>query len=68
MEYHYPVDWVFITPEESIQFGYRGDEPLGMDILDRRAGPHRFFAGGTEILEANFRAEALLGSGFEGKL
>jgi len=27
MEYYYPTDWVFITPEESIQFGYRVASP-----------------------------------------
>ncbi len=47
-------------------------KPLGMDvvldILDGRAGPHRIFASGTEILEATFRTDALLGPGFDSKL
>jgi hypothetical protein len=39
-----------------------------LDILDGRAGLHRFFASGTEILEATFCANALLGPGFDSKL
>jgi hypothetical protein len=39
-----------------------------LDILDGRAGPYWFFASGTEILEATFRTDALLGPGFDSKL
>jgi hypothetical protein len=71
MEFRYPADWIFLTPEESIHYGYQGDKPLGMDVIldlvDGRAGPHRFFTGGTDILEATFRADILLGPEFEGK-
>jgi hypothetical protein len=71
MEYRYPADWVFLSPDQSVNYICGADEPLAvdviLDILDGRAGPHRFFAGGSEIIEAAFKADTLLGPDFEGK-
>ena len=71
MEYRYPADWVFLSPDQSVNYTCGADEPLAvdviLDILDGRAGPHRFFAGGSEIIEAAFKADTLLGPDFEGK-
>jgi hypothetical protein len=72
MEHTYPADWVFLSPDQSVNYTCGADAPLAvdviLDILDGRAGPHRFFAGGTEIIEAAFKADTLLGPNFEGKL
>jgi hypothetical protein len=71
MEHTYPADWVFLSPDQSVNYTCGADAPLAvdviLDILDGRAGPHRFFAGGTEIIEAAFKADTLLGPNFEGK-
>jgi hypothetical protein len=71
MEYRYPADWVFLSPDQSVNYTCGADEPLAvdviLDILDGRAGPHRFFAGGSEIIEAAFKVDTLLGPDFEGK-
>ena len=71
MEHTYPADWVFLSPDQSVNYTCGADAPLAidviLDVLDGRAGPHRFFAGGTEIIEAAFKADTLLGPNFEGK-
>ncbi len=71
MEHTYPADWVFLSPDQSVNYTCGANAPLAvdviLDILDGRAGPHRFFAGGTEIIEAAFKADTLLGPNFEGK-
>jgi hypothetical protein len=71
MEHTYPADWVFLSPDQSVNYTCGADAPLAVDvilgILDGRAGPHRFFAGGLEIIEAAFKADTLLGPNFEGK-
>ena len=70
-EHTYPADWVFLSPDQSVNYTCGADAPLAvdviLDVLDGRAGPHRFFAGGTEIIEAAFKADTLLGPNFEGK-
>jgi hypothetical protein len=60
-----------LSPDQSVNYTCGADAPLAvdviLDILDGRAGPHRFFAGGTEIIDAAFKADTLLGPNFEGK-
>jgi hypothetical protein len=62
---------VFLSPDQSVNYICGADEPLAVDvilhILDGRAGPHRFFAGGSEIIVAAFKADSLLGPDFVGK-
>ncbi len=67
----YPLEWIFLSPEEAASLNFNPNRPLSMTVLldfsDGAAGAFRQILGGTEILEVVFPADVLFGPEFSGK-